>query len=450
MTLYAVTNPRTGEVAQTYPTASDADIVAALGQASAAYEDWGRKTQVAERAEQLRRVAELHEERREELADHIVLEMGKPHAEALGEVGFSASIYRYYADNAEAFLADESIELLDGTGSALIRRAPVGALLGIMPWNFPCYQVARFAAPNLVAGNTVVLKHAPQCPASAASFQQIFLDAGFPRGAYINVYATNEQVATMIADPRIQGVSLTGSERAGAAVAEVAGRHLKKVVLELGGSDPFIVLSADDLAATVRAAVDARVYNTGQACNAAKRFIVKDDVYDEFVEGFHAALAAAPAASPLSSQAGADRLAQQVERAVAQGAELRTTGERDGAFFPAGILTGVTHDSDVYGEELFGPVAMVFKVASEEEAIRLANDTAYGLGSYVFTTDAEQAQRVADQLDVGMVFINGMNADGVELPFGGVKRSGFGRELGRYGIEEFVNKKLIRTIASVR
>ena len=447
--VYAVNDPRTGEVVQIYPTATDADIAAALEQAAAAYRDWGRPSDVAERAKSLLRVAELHEERSEELADLIVREMGKPRDEALGEVGFGALIYRYYADHAEAFLADEPIELLDGTGSAVIRRAPVGALLGIMPWNFPCYQVARFAAPNLAAGNPVVLKHAPQCPASAEAFQQIFLDAGFPQGAYVNVYATNEQVATMIADPRIQGVSLTGSERAGAAVAEVAGRHLKKVVLELGGSDPFIVLSADDLDATVQAAVDARIYNTGQACNAGKRFIVKDDLYDDFVEAFHAKLSAAPAASPLSSQTAADTLARQVDRAVAQGAELRTTGERDGAFFPAGILTGVTQDSDVYGEELFGPVAMVFKVGSEEDAVRLANDTAYGLGSYVFTTDAEQAQRVADRLDVGMVFINGVNADGVELPFGGVKRSGFGRELGRYGIEEFVNKKLIRTIVAV-
>jgi len=448
-TTYAVTDPRTGEVVQTYPTASDADITAALEIASAACQDWGRKTQVAERAKLLLRVAELHEERSEELADLIVREMGKRRDEALGEIGFSALIYRYYADHAEAFLADEPIELLDGTGSAVVRRAPVGALLGIMPWNFPCYQVARFTAPNLAAGNTVVLKHAPQCPASAEAFEQIFLDAGYPQGAYVNVYATNEQVATMIADPRIQGVSLTGSERAGAAVAEVAGRHLKKVVLELGGSDPFIVLSSEDLDAMVQAAVDARTYNTGQACNAGKRFIVKDDLYDDFVEAFHAKLAAAPTASPLSSQTAADTLARQVDRAVAQGAELRTTGERNGAFFPAGVLTGVTPDSDVHGEELFGPVAMVFKVGSEEEAVRLANDTAYGLGSYVFTTDAEQAQRVADQLEVGMVFINGVNADGVELPFGGVKRSGFGRELGRYGIEEFVNKKLIRTIVAV-
>ncbi len=447
MTQYAIRDPRTGEVEETYPVASEEDIAEALEQASTAYAEWGRTAPVSERAKRVRRVAELHEERREELADIIVREMGKPREEALGEVDFSAAIYRYYADQAADFLADEPIELLDGSGTAVIRRTPVGVLLGIMPWNFPYYQVARFAGPNLVAGNVVVLKHAPQCPASAEAIEQIFLDAGFPRGSYVNVYATNEQVATMIADRRVQGVSLTGSERAGAAVAEIAGRNLKKVVLELGGSDPFIVLSADDLDATVQAAVDARTYNTGQACNAGKRFIVVEELYDDFVEAFYAQLTATPGTSPLSSQTAADNLASQVDRAVAQGAELRTAGEPNGAFYPAGILTGVTPENEVFREELFGPVAMVFKVRSEEEAVRLANDTRYGLGSYVFSSDPEQAQRVADQLEVGMVFVNGVSADGVELPFGGVKRSGFGRELGRYGIEEFVNKKLIRTIA---
>ncbi|KHL17066.1 succinate-semialdehyde dehydrogenase/glutarate-semialdehyde dehydrogenase [Mumia flava] len=446
MTEYSVRDPRSGELVRTYPTATDEQIEQALTRAYGAARGWGRTTDVAERARLLGRVADLHEERVDELAAIIVREMGKPEDEARGEVEFSAAIYRYYADNAARFLADEPIALLDGGGDAVIRRSPVGVLLGIMPWNFPAYQVARFAGPNLVTGNTIVLKHAPQCPESAAALQAIMDDAGYPDGAYVNVYATNEQVATMIADSRVQGVSLTGSERAGAAVAEIAGRHLKKVVLELGGSDPFVVLGADDLPATVQAAVDARVYNTGQACNAGKRFIVIDALYDEFVALFGDALAEAAPATPLSSVAAADRLAEQIDRAVAGGAKLRTSGERDGAFFPSGLLTDVTEDNPVFGEELFGPVAMVFRVSSEADAIRVANDTPYGLGSYVFTPDADQARRVADQLDVGMVFVNGVNADGVELPFGGVKRSGFGRELGRYGIEEFVNKKLIRTI----
>jgi succinate-semialdehyde dehydrogenase / glutarate-semialdehyde dehydrogenase len=445
MSEYAVHDPRTGQLVRSVPTASVEDVEAALATAQHAYSAWGRTSDVAERTGLLRRVAELHEERREELADAIVLEMGKPRGEALGEVSFSAGIYGYYADNAKTFLADEPIDLLDGDGSALVRRTPVGLLLGIMPWNFPCYQVARFAAPNLAAGNTILLKHAPQCPVSAELLQAIFHDAGFPEGAYVNLFATNDQVATIVADPRVQGVSLTGSERAGAAVAEIAGRNLKKVVLELGGSDPFLVLSSDDLDATVQAAVDARTYNTGQACNAAKRFIVVDDLYDEFVERLHARFTDAAISSPLSSRRAADTLAAQVDAAVAAGAELRTTGDRSGAFFPAGILTGVTPSSPAYREELFGPVAMVFRADSEDDAVRIANDTPFGLGSYVFSTDPEQARRVADRLDVGMVFVNCVNADGLELPFGGVKRSGFGRELGRYGIEEFVNKKLIRT-----
>lgn len=443
---YAVRNPATGELVETFPTATDAEVGAAVDVAAAAYTGWGRTSAVADRAALLRRVAELHRERSAELSAAMVEEMGKPLGDAEGEVDFSASIYEFYADNAERFLADEAIALGEGEGTAVIRRGPVGVLLGIMPWNFPAYQVARFAAPNLATGNTIVLKHAPQCPRSAALLQAIFLDAGFPEGAYVNVYATNEQVADVIADPRVQGVSLTGSERAGAAVAEIAGRNLKKVVLELGGSDPFVVLGSDDLDATVEAAVGARMENTGQACNAGKRFIVVEDLYDDFVARFTTALLAASPGSPLSSLAAAENLDRQVEQAVAGGAELASAGERDGAFFPTGVLSGVTTDNPSYRQELFGPVAMVFRAADEDDAVRIANDTPYGLGSYVFTPDAAQAQRVAEQIEAGMVFVNGVGLDAAELPFGGVKRSGFGRELGRFGMEEFVNKKLIRTV----
>ncbi|KQW53587.1 succinate-semialdehyde dehydrogenase [Nocardioides sp. Root1257] len=443
---YAVTDPATGEVVREYPTATDVQIQEALAAAADA-RTWGRASTTAERAALVRRVAELHTERREDLAAIITREMGKPVEEALGEVDFAAEIYGYYADHAEEFLADEQVELLAGDGSAVIRRSPYGALLGIMPWNFPYYQVARFAGPNLAVGNTILLKHAPQCPESAAAIQQIFTDAGVPAGAYVNVYATNDQVATMIADPRVAGVSLTGSERAGAAVAELAGRHLKKVVLELGGSDPFVLLSTDDLDATVEAAVEARLDNAGQACNAAKRFIVAEDLYEPFVERFTAAvLGRGDAVAPLSSLAAAERLQDQVDRAVAAGAEIATAGARSGAHFPPAVLTGVRAEHDAYHEEFFGPVAMVFSAGSEQAAIELANDTPYGLGSYVFTTDPEQAARVADAIDAGMVFVNGVLLDGVELPFGGVKRSGFGRELGRFGMEEFVNKKLIRSV----
>ncbi|KHK98685.1 succinate-semialdehyde dehydrogenase [Microbacterium mangrovi] len=450
---YAVINPATGETVKTYEGLTDEGLQAAITAASEAHSGWSKSSTVAERAALIRRVGELHNERVDELAAIIVREMGKPLEQAVGEVEFSAAIYEYYADNAEKLLADEKIELLAGEGSAFVRRSSLGVLLGIMPWNFPYYQVARFAGPNLIIGNTILLKHAEQCPESAAAIQQIFLDAGFPEGAYVNIYASHDQIATVIADPRVQGVSLTGSERAGAAVAEIAGRYLKKVVLELGGSDPFILLSTDDLDATVQAAVVGRFDNNGQACNAAKRFIVADDLYDAFLEKFRAAVdgitfgdPSQPGAElgPLSSLKAADILTDQVDRAVAQGATVHSAGTRDGAWYPATILTDVKPGSDAFHEEFFGPVAQVFRVKNEEEAVALANDTPFGLGSYVFTTDADQALRVADAIEAGMVFVNVVGADGAELPFGGVKRSGSGRELGRFGADEFVNKKMIR------
>ncbi|HET8754658.1 MAG TPA: NAD-dependent succinate-semialdehyde dehydrogenase [Solirubrobacteraceae bacterium] len=450
---YAVTNPATGETVKTFDTIADDALRDAIGRAHAAHRGWGRGTTVEERAKVIARVAELHTERRAELAQIITREMGKPIEQAVGEVDFSAAIYQYYADNAAQIMADEPIELLDGEGSAFVRRSSVGLLLGIMPWNYPYYQVARFAGPNLVIGNTILLKHAPQCPESAAAMEQIFHAAGVPEDAYINIYATNEQIEWVIGDPRVQGVSLTGSGRAGAAVAQIAGRHLKKVVLELGGSDPFIVLKADDLDAVVEQAVGGRLENTGQACNAAKRFIVVDELYDQFVDKFTAALTevepgdpSSPdtAIGPLSSTAAADRLEAQVKEALDAGATLVAGGGREGNFFRTAVLTGITKDNPAYAEEFFGPVAQVYKVASEAEAIELANDTPYGLGSYVFTSDQDQALRVADQIEAGMVFVNVVGAEGVELPFGGVKASGFGRELGRFGADEFVNKKLIR------
>ena len=452
MSDYAVVNPATGETLQTYPTITDAELADAIGRADAAHRAWAASSTVEERAGLLKRLAGLYNDQAPRLGEIIVREMGKPIEQAVGEVEFSAAIYEYYADNAASLMADEEIEPAEGGGSAVVRRSSYGLLLGIMPWNYPYYQVARFAAPNLAIGNTILLKHAPQCPESAAAMEELFHEAGFPQDAYINIYATNDQIAEVIADPRVRGVSLTGSERAGAAVAEIAGRNLKKVVLELGGSDPFLLLGTDDLDAAVESAVGARLENSGQACNAAKRFIVVDDLYDAFLEKFTAALTAvAPAdptaegttVGPLSSALAAERLEEQVERAVAQGAKL-SGGGREGNFFSTGVLTGITPDNDAYHEELFGPVASVYRVASEDEAVELANDTPFGLGSYVFTNDDEQALRVADKIDAGMVFVNAVGAEGAELPFGGVKRSGFGRELGKFGADEFVNKKLIR------
>ncbi|BAJ75425.1 NAD-dependent aldehyde dehydrogenase [Microbacterium testaceum StLB037] len=452
MSDYAVVNPATGETLAEYDTLSDAGVEAALASAHEGFRVWSR-TAPAERAEGLRRVAQLHRERRDDLAAIIVREMGKPLEAALGEVDFAADITEYYADHIDEITGDTPIDIL-GEGTAVIRRSGLGVLLGIMPWNFPYYQVARFAAPNLAVGNTILLKHAPQCPESAEALQLIYRDAGLPEGAYVNVRVTNDQAATIIADRRVQGVSVTGSERAGSAVAEIAGRHLKKVALELGGSDPFILLSTDDLDAAVQAAVDARLDNVGQSCNGAKRFIVVDDLYDAFLEKFTAALGEAKVGDPfaedtvlgpLSSLAAAERLDEQVQRAVAQGAKIEVGGTRDGAFYPGTVLTGVTSEMDAYGEEFFGPVGTVYRVAGEDEAVALANDTSFGLGSYVFTTDADQAARVADRLEAGMVYVNLVLADSPELPFGGVKRSGTSRELGLLAADEFVNKKLIRT-----
>ena len=455
MSDYAVVNPATGETVKEYPTISDAGLEEAIASAEDAFRDWSKNSSIEERAAAVRRVGELHVERREELADIIIREMGKPREQALGEIDFCGDIYGFYADNAEKLLADEPIELLAGEGDALIRKSAMGPLIGIMPWNFPYYQVARFAGPNLTVGNPVLLKPAPQCPESAEAIAKMMDDAGVPSGAYQTILATNDQIADAIADPRVRGVSLTGSERAGAAVAEIAGRNLKKVVLELGGSDPFILLGSGDLEEAIQSAVDARLDNTGQSCNAAKRFIVTEDLYDDFLAGFTEKMKSVEpgdpasdetAIGPLSSSTATERLQDQLDRAVAQGAEVVVGGERNGNFFPVTVLTGVTPENDAYREEFFGPVATVYKVASEDEAVELANDTPFGLGSYVFTDDPEQARRVAENLDTGMVYVNGVGLDGAELPFGGVKRSGFGRELGTYGIQEFINKKLIRTL----
>jgi succinate-semialdehyde dehydrogenase/glutarate-semialdehyde dehydrogenase len=382
--------------------------------------------------------------------------MGKPITQARGEVGLCANIIEYYAENGSAFL-DEEVLRIAGGGTAVVRTEPIGPLVGIMPWNYPYYQVVRFAAPNLMLGNTVLVKHASNCPQAALAIEALFVEAGLPQGVYVNVFADNAQVAKMISDPRVQGVSLTGSERAGAAVGEIAGRHMKKVVLELGGSDPFLVLDDSDLDATVAAAVNNRMTNGGQACTASKRFIVVDGVYERFLDAFTEAMRRivpgdpsdpATAFGPLSSSGAVNELAEQVEDAVAKGARVLTGGRRgkSDAFYEATVLIDVTSEMRAHSEELFGPVAVVYRVASEEEAITLANESPFGLGAAIFTSDPEQGRRVAERLEVGMAWINGTSKSAPDLPFGGVKRSGVGRELGRYGFDEFSNKKLIRTL----
>ncbi|WP_411733585.1 NAD-dependent succinate-semialdehyde dehydrogenase [Paeniglutamicibacter sp.] len=455
MSLYAVTNPATGESLKEYSTATDADIQAALATADGAFKSWN-KTALGDRVKLLSRVAELYTERRDELAAIVTREMGKPIFQAQIEVDIVASIYRYYAENGPGFLEDEELDVSAG-GKAIVRKDGLGVLLGIMPWNFPYYQVARFVAPNLMNGNTILLKHAPQCPESALAMEQIFLDAGAPEGAYLNIFATNAQVADIIADPRVQGVSLTGSERAGSAVAEIAGRNLKKVVLELGGSDPFLVLESANVDQAVTHALFGRFGNTGQACNAAKRIIVADAVYDEFVEKFVGAVTSVKVGDPteadtfmgpLSSTAARDGLAAQVDDAVAKGATVLAGGsslDGPGAWFQPTVLAGVTADMRAFSEELFGPVAVLHCVSSEDEAVELANNSVYGLGAVIQSTDPAKAEEIADRLETGMVFINEAPGTAAELPFGGIKRSGVGRELGKYGMDEFVNRKLIRT-----
>ncbi|WP_395728147.1 NAD-dependent succinate-semialdehyde dehydrogenase [Nakamurella sp.] len=457
--MFAVTNPATGREESRYATATDAEIEQILASSETAARELAG-SELDRRCAALGRIAELHDERRDELAMLVTTEVGKPIRQARGELGLVASIYRYYAERSTQFLADDEITTGAG-GSAVVRKVPVGPLLGIMPWNFPYYQAARFAAPNLAAGNTIVLKPAPQCPSSAlaqdAIIRQALSESGLPVDGFQTVLAGNEQIATMIADPRVRGVSLTGSERAGAAVAAIAGRHLKKVVLELGGSDPFVVLDAADLDRVVKRAVHARLANAGQACNAAKRFIVLDDLYDEFVDRFATAMGRIEPGDPtldstflgpLSSKDARDTLADQVDRAVAQGARVLTGGRRTdgpGYGYRPTVLTGVTAEMDVFNQELFGPVAVVHRATDEDDAVALANATPFGLGASVHSDDPERAARVADRLDAGMVSINESGGSSADLPFGGVKRSGFGRELGSYGISEFVNHKLVRT-----
>ncbi|HTU72986.1 MAG TPA: NAD-dependent succinate-semialdehyde dehydrogenase [Trebonia sp.] len=448
---YRVTDPSTGQVTQTFPFATDAEVEQALAAASGAFAQW-RARPIAERAAIVKRVAELFGERATELGALITKEMGKRPSQATGEAESCDDIFSYYADNGPALLADKP---LPGYDSARVEYLPIGAILGVMPWNYPYYQVARFAAPNLVAGNTVIVKHAENCPTSALAIADIMKEAGVPEGVYVNLFATHEQVATMIADPRLRGVSLTGSERAGTVVAETAGRNLKKVVLELGGSDPYIILDTDDVEGAAETAWSTRMENVGQACNSNKRMIVMEDVYDDFVAALvKRAAALAPrqpgddsdeAYSPMASRKAAENLLAQVKDAVSKGATLHVGGQvvgEAGAYFAPAVLTGVTPQMRAYSEELFGPVAVVYKVASDADAVKLANAVDFGLGGAVWSTDEQRATAVARQLEVGMANVNTPAGEAADLPFGGTKRSGFGRELGPLGIDEFLNKRL--------
>jgi succinate-semialdehyde dehydrogenase/glutarate-semialdehyde dehydrogenase len=450
---YQVVNPATGAVVETFDTATEAEIETALAAVHGAYSGW-RDLPIAERAKTVKRIGELFVERQSELAAIATEEMGKPLEESRGEAEFCGEIFDYFATEGPELAADQPIKTFSG-GKAMVQKLPIGPLLGIMPWNYPFYQIARFAAPNLMLGNTIVLKHAESVPKCALAVEQIMKDAGLPEGAYVNVFASHDQIATIISDPRIAGVSLTGSERAGAVVAAIAGKNLKKCVLELGGSDPYVILDTDDAKAAADLAWETRISNTGQACNSNKRMIVMNDVYDDFVAQLterakdlkpgDPAEDADGTYAPLSSRAAAERLAEQVDDAVSKGATLHAggvLGEGPAAYYSPAVLTGITKEMRAYREELFGPVAVVYSVSSDDEALELANDSDYGLGGAVFSTDADRATKVASRLEVGMSNVNTPAGEGAEVPFGGVKRSGFGRELGPLGMDEFVNKRM--------
>ncbi|MFD1469491.1 NAD-dependent succinate-semialdehyde dehydrogenase [Hymenobacter caeli] len=450
------TNPATNQVVCSFEEMTDLAVDAAVAQATTAFDAW-KTTTHAHRATLLHQVADLLRAQQEPLARLITLEMGKLLAQAKGEINLSADIFDYYAEHGAEFLADKPLH--PDHGSALVRPSPVGVLLGVEPWNFPFYQVARFAAPNLMIGNVVLVKHASSVPQCGIALERLLQEAGAPVGLYTNLLLAGARATALVSDARIKGVSLTGSEAAGASVAAAAGQHLKKSVLELGGSDAFIILEDADLDQAVRWAVVGRINNNGECCVAAKRFIAVEAVADEFLAKFKTKLSQlkvgdpmdpATELGPLSSEGAAAELASQVQRAVAAGAQVLLGGHRlpgPGAFMEPTILAGLAPDNPAYREELFGPVAAFYRVPDEAAAIALANDSPFGLGGSVFTQDVARGQRVADQLDTGMVFINHPTWTQPDLPFGGTKGSGYGRELAALGIEEFVNKKLIRVSA---
>jgi succinate-semialdehyde dehydrogenase/glutarate-semialdehyde dehydrogenase len=455
---YQTVNPFNNVAMESFADLTDTQVAQLVSQAHNTFLAW-RVQPFADRKSVCKRAAAILRERPDEFARLLTLEMGKLYAESLGEVELSASIIDYYAENAEAFLAPETLSTTDAEqGSPVVVSAPLGVLLAIEPWNFPYYQLARVAAPNLMAGNVIMVKHASIVPQCAAAFEALFLEAGAPAGVYTNLYATKPQVSALIDDPRVRGVALTGSEGAGAIVAARAGANLKKSTMELGGSDALIVLADADLDKTVEWALWGRINNGGQCCVAAKRIIVDESIADEFLTRFQAALAGLVAGDPfdktttlppMSSQAGADGLNGQVAMAVAAGATAIALGDpvpRTGAFVQPTILTNISKDNPAYDQEFFGPVALFFRVADEDEAVRLANDSSYGLGGSIFTRDTEHGVELAKRIDTGMVFINHPTWTRADLPFGGVKKSGYGHELAGFGIQEFVNKKLINVV----
>jgi succinate-semialdehyde dehydrogenase/glutarate-semialdehyde dehydrogenase len=450
---YESVNPFDGKTLETFAAISDAQLESKIATAQACYEIWRHKS-YAERSVIVAKAAALMHANVDHFARPMTLEMGKRISEARGEVEFSADILAYYAKNAERFLAP--VKLDPKVGQAHMESSPMGVIFGVEPWNFPYYQLARVAGPHQMAGNVLIVKHAGIVPQCAALFEQLWLDAGAPAGLYTNLFITHAQSDRVIDDPRIKGVALTGSVAAGRSIAARAGKNVKISSMELGGSDAFIVLDDADLENAVKWAIWGRMYNAGQTCCAAKRFIVIDAVADAFLEKFRAGLAALEPGDPmdekttlgpLSSESAAVDLAKQVDDAVAAGATVVLGGkrvDRVGAFMQPTILANVAPTNPAFRQEFFGPVALFFRVKNEDEAIALANDSDFGLGGSVFTKDEARGGRVASRVETGMMFVNNISWSDAELPFGGIKDSGYGRELGNMGIQEFVNKKLVR------
>ena len=455
---YATINPFTGELIKEFPNATDAEVTEAIESAHQAFLSW-RNTSFANKAEILNRAAALLRDSKRRYAELLTLEMGKVIGEAEAEVELSAQILEYYAEHAERLLAPQKLPVAEpAEGEALLVNEPLGVLLAIEPWNFPYYQIARILAPQLSAGNTLLLKHASNVPQCAAAFESLMRDAGLPQGAFQNLYATRDQVEQIINSPKVHGVALTGSEGAGAVIASQAGKALKKSTLELGGSDAFIVLEDAELEKTIDWAVFGRHWNAGQVCVSSKRMILVEAIYDKFMEGYTKGVAALKAGdpmdpnttlAPLSSQGAADEVKQKIREAVEHGATATEVGPKvpeQGAFVQPTILTNVTPDNPAYYWEFFGPVSMILKAKDEQEAIAIANDSPFGLGGSVFTADEQRGLAVAKQVSTGMMFVNHPTMAKADLPFGGIRRSGYGRELIDLGLKEFVNHKLINVV----
>jgi succinate-semialdehyde dehydrogenase/glutarate-semialdehyde dehydrogenase len=455
---YQTVNPYTNEVVATFPDATREEVDAAIDGAHRAFLAW-RESPFSVRTAVLAKAAALLRADKRRYAELLTLEMGKVIGEAEAEVDLSADILLYYADRGETLLEPEKVPVAYAAeGDVQIVNQPLGVLLSVEPWNFPFYQVVRVAAPQLLVGNTILLKHASNVPQSAAMFDDLFLRAGLPAGAFKNLYLPHALTEYVINDPRVRGVALTGSEEAGSVIATYAAKAVKKSTLELGGADPFVVLEDADLDKTVDWAVFGRHWNAGQVCVSAKRMIVVDEVFDEFIDKYRDGVAALKAGdpldpattlAPLSSQGAADSLAAQVQEAVLGGAKAETPGvavPSEGAFFQPTILTGMDPKNPAYYQEFFGPVSIVIRVRDEAEAIEVANDSTFGLGGSVFTRDTERGVRVAKQIDTGMVYVNHPTMVKADIPFGGVKHSGYGHELTNLGIQEFINKKVIDVV----